>query len=185
MPANIQIFAQELNDVVNFKLIPPEIVHQVVINVVGEQARNKAPLNMTDALNSTDSQRILEETSSIEESLSPLDADSIISKLAIVIAAALFLALLIVFICICNYKISKCCKCFQKIFLYLKGKLMYGALLRTILIMYLGSMHAICAAFEAFDSTTTLGIVQTGVTILVFCLLTFFPVFTMQKVVKN
>ena len=54
MPANIQIFASELNDVVNFKLIPPEIVDQVITNVVGEQARNDtAPLNMTDALNST------------------------------------------------------------------------------------------------------------------------------------
>ena len=94
-----------------------------------------------------------------------------------IVVAVIIIGLLATILVICSRKIlPRCCPCFKKVIMLIKGKLMFNSLLRALLQTFLLTSISMWSAFQSIDSRTLQGFIDFLVAVLIFSFAVAFPV---------
>ena len=94
-----------------------------------------------------------------------------------IVAGVLILSLLIILLVFCDRKVlPRCCPCFKKLIDFIKSKIMFNSLLRAILQTFLLTCISMWSAFQSSDVSSSQGVVDIGVAMLILFFALSFPV---------
>lgn len=113
------------------------------------------------------------------------DETNPLKSMGLLIIALAFGIFFIALICLINWKIDKCCNCFKKVFKIIKQKVMYSAILRSIIMMYLATAISCCLSFTKFEIHTYSDLSSLGINLAILLFLLWFPLFSMRTLTKN
>ena len=157
LPANIKIVTEVLDQVINFKPVEPKQVQELFMEG-------------------------LLTLGSDEESAEPTLFAKSFLIIGIMFIGALLITFIILFQKLC---LNKCCGCCQKIFRWIKSKLMFSILLRACMQTFLYTSISMWKSLLDSNTSSTNGIIDLAVCLVMFAYLLAFTIFSFVFLRKN
>ena len=157
MPANVVIVEEVMSQIVNFQLIDKEVLHEkIVVPIFGSKEPGKE------------------------------QGSSMFLQLFLLMAALILIGLLIAIIVICRRNdILKRCPRIQKLVDFIKAKLMFNSILRTLLQAFLQTCITMWIALAKIELTTMEGLIDFTLAVLTLIFSILFPVVSLKFLRQN